>query len=91
MKTEFELFLGGGSVQATVMPTDTALIFNVTNGTTLGSGRIEFYVKLSGGQYLSTNHNISQDGVVEETFNYVGGTITDLWYVDQVADYIDRD
>lgn len=84
--TEFERFLGG-TTPSTGTPTATSLILSVNNGVTLGSGRIEFYVKLSGGQYESTNHVVTQDGVVEETFNYVGGNIEDVFFVDAVDTY----
>ena len=84
--TEFERFLGG-TTPSTGSPTDTSLILTANNGVTLGSGRIEFYVKLSGGQYESTSHVVSQDGVVEETFNYVGGNIEEIFFVDAIATY----
>lgn len=84
--TEFQRFLGGTTGAANA-PTETTLILSVNNGVTLGSGRIEFYLKLKGGQYESVNHTVSQDGVVEETFNYVGGYVQDLYFVDAVASY----
>ena len=84
-KTESERFLGDTSPQNS--PTDTAVILSINNGVTLGSGRIEFYIKVIGGQYESTSKTISQDGVVEETFNYVGGNIDDVWFVDAVTSY----
>jgi len=84
--TEEQRFLGGTS-PSTGTPTATSLILSVNNGVALGSGRVEFYVKLSGGQYESTNRTVSTDGIVEETFNYTFGNIEDVYFVDAVASY----
>lgn len=84
-KTEAERFLGGTSPTANA--TETGIVLDANNGVTLGSGRVQFYVKLLGCKYESLGRTIAQDGVVEETFNFVGGQIDDLYFVDAVDSY----
>lgn len=84
-KTEAERFLGSTSPQSGI--TDTGIILSANNGVTLGSGRVEFYVKLLGCKYESLGRTVSQDGVVEETFSFKGGQIDDFYFVDAVATY----
>lgn len=85
-KDEFERFLGGSSA-STSTPTDTGLIYTANNGVTLGSGRIEFYVKGADVQYESTNVAISTEGTIEASFNFKIGTLRDVFFVDAVDTY----
>lgn len=85
--TELARFLGGAGFSPTSTPTDTSLIFNVNNGVTLGSGRVQLYVKLKGGQYETYGEQITQDGIIEQEFVYRGGFIEDLYYIDAQAQY----
>ena len=84
-KTEAERFLGGTSPQSGI--TDTGIIFSANNGVTLGSGRVEIYVKLLGCKYESLGRTYGQDGVVEETFSFTGGQIDDFYFVDAIDTY----
>lgn len=85
-KTEADRFLGG-TTPSTMTPTATSLIFKVDNGVGLGSGRVEFYVKITGGQYTRTSQTKSQQDIVEESYDYEGGRITEMFFVDQVTSY----
>lgn len=85
-KTELELFLGGTSEMSTVFTKD-GLIYNATNGTALGSGRLEFYVKLYGVVLTTKNKVIPEEGPVEITLGFQGTTLKDLFFVDAVATY----
>lgn len=85
-KVQAELFLGGSSAAATT-PTDSGLIFQATNGVTLGSGRTELYFRLYGVQIESLGRTVSQDGIVEENFTYRATTVKDAFFVDAVATY----
>lgn len=82
---EFEQFLGGTTAGDTIENTD--LKIEVNNGITLGSGRIEFYIELENGQLETAEINKAFDGVVEATYNYVGGKIKECYFVDQVSSY----
>lgn len=84
--TEYERFLGGTSTSSST-PNDIGLVFSANNGVTLGSGRIELYVKLLGCQYESVSRTTTQDGAVEETFTYRATEVDDLYFVDSVSAY----
>lgn len=84
--TEADRFLGGSSV-IDGTPTKTGIIFEVTNGTTLGSGRVGFYVKLTGCQYESLGRNFSQDGLVEESYSFTATEVSQIYFDDQTASY----
>jgi len=82
---EFEQFLGGTSPGDIVINTDFKI--EITNDITLGSGRIEFFVELENGQLETAEINKAHDGIVEATYNYVGGRIKNIYFVDAVASY----
>ena len=82
---EFEQFLGGTTAGDTITNTDIKV--EVTNGVILGSGRVEYYIELSNGQLETCEINKSYDGVIEATYNYVGGKIKKHYFVDAVASY----
>jgi len=84
--TEEQRFLGGTAATSST-PTDTGLIFQATNGVTLGSGRIEFYVRLYGVQYEELGRTVSNDGIVETNFSFRATTIKDVYTVDAVSTY----
>jgi len=84
---EADRFLGGSSTVINGTPTDTGIIFEVTNGTAQGSGRIGFYVKLTGCQYESLGRNFAQDGIVEESYSFVGEKVNLIYFDDQTASY----
>ena len=85
--TEANRFLGGSSAVTTGTPAPTSIIFNAHNGVTLGSGRIELYIRLVDCQYESLGRTISSDGIVEESYSYRATSISDAYFVDQVATY----
>ena len=84
-KTEAERFYGSTTPQNTL--TDVGIVLNANNGVTLGSGRVDFYIKLLNCQYESLGRTISQDGVVEETYTYRAGNIDDIYFTDAVSTY----
>lgn len=85
-KDEADRFLGGASV-STGTPTDTGLIFEVTNGTSYGSGKIGVYIKLTGVQYESLGRSFSQDGIVEESFSFRATEVSQFYFDDQTTSY----
>ncbi|NCD07001.1 MAG: hypothetical protein EOL97_12860 [Spirochaetia bacterium] len=85
-KTEADRFLGGATV-INGTPADTSIIFEVTNGVTVGSGRIGFYVKYSGCQYESLGRNFSQDGMVEESYSFIAQEVSLIYFDDQTSTY----
>jgi len=85
-KDEAERFLGGSS-QSSSTPTDTGIIFDVSNGITVGSGRIGFHIKLTGCQYESLGRSFSQDGIVEESYSFTATEVNLVYFDDQVATY----
>lgn len=84
--TEADRFLGGSSV-IDGTPTDTGIILEVTNGTAFGSGKIGFYVKLTGCQYESLGRNFSQDGIVEESYSFTATEVSQIYFDDQTSSY----
>ena len=84
--TEYERFLGG-TTALNGTPTKTSVIFKASNGITLGSGLVEFYIKVSGGVYESTDRTTSDEGVTEETYEYTGGNIEEVYFIDSVGSY----
>ena len=85
-KDEAERFLGGSS-PSTSTPDPTGIIFEVTNGVSLGSGRVGLYIKLLGCQYESLGRSYSQDGVVEESYSYKATEIDVIYFDDAVSSY----
>lgn len=85
-KTESERFLGG-TTSTSSTPTNTGMIFQATNGVTLGSGRIELYIRLGEVQYESVGRTSVVDGVSEEVFNFRAAQIKDVFFVDAVSTY----
>ena len=87
-KTEAERFYGSTTPQDTL--TDVGIVLDANNGVALGSGRVQFYVKLLNCQYESLGRTISQDGVVEETYSFRAGNIDDIYFVDAVSTYFNK-
>ena len=85
-KAEADRFLGGATVPNGT-PTPTGLVFEVTNGVTIGSGRIGFYVKLLNCQYESLGRNFAQDGIVEESYSFIAKEVDIIYFDDQTATY----
>lgn len=63
------------------------MVIQATNGVTLGSGRIEFYVKMLDVQYETESRTDEVDGIIEETFSYRSTNIDDVYFVDQISSY----
>jgi len=82
---EFEQFLGGTTAGDSVTNSDIKI--QVTNGTTLGSGRIELYLELTNGMLTTTEVNKAHDGVIEASYEFVNGRIKSCYFVDAVPTY----
>ena len=71
--TQYALFLGGTTPQS--QPTATGLEINANNGVTLGQGRREFNIHLTGVQYEESGTPLTVGEVIIQNFN---GTATGL-------------
>jgi hypothetical protein len=71
--TQYALFLGGTTPQS--QPTATGLEINANNGVTLGSGRREFNLQLTGVQYEEPGTPLTVGEVIIQTFR---GSATSL-------------
>ena len=71
--TEYNIFLGGTTPQS--QPTAKGLEVNANNGVTLGSGRREFNLQLTGIQYEEPGTPLTVGEVIVQTFK---GTATGL-------------
>ena len=85
-KDEAERFIGGSTI-GTGTPTDTGIVFEVTNGVAYGSGNVSLYIKLLGCQYESLGRNFSQDGIIEESFSFRATEIDAIYFTDGVSSY----
>jgi len=82
----YQRFLGGTS-QSTGTPDDSALVVQITNGVTLGSGRTEVYFDLRGVQLQSYNESTDINSVVEASFTGTARNIYECYTVDDIASY----
>ena len=71
--TQYALFLGSTTPQS--QPTATGLEINANNGVTLGSGRREFNLQLTGVQYEEAGTPLTVGEVIFQNFT---GTATGL-------------
>ena len=75
--TDYQLFLGGATT-----PTDTggasvpSIIFNVNNGTALGSGRREFNIDFSNAAYYAFEKPTTMGDIIVQTFKGRAKSIT---------------
>lgn len=86
--TEYDRFLGeAGDDTPQLSQTGYSLVINAHNGVTLGSGRREFYVQLSGVKYEEADKpvNVGESVVGTFKFNAEGLGTNKAYYVDSVS------
>lgn len=84
---EHELFLGGTAPVGTSTPTLPSAVFNVNNGVSLGSGRLELNIDCNSCRFQSFSRPVAINGMIYQDFVAWPIGFTDLFFVDDIASY----
>lgn len=82
--TEYQKFLGGTSPDTGNVDSQS-MIWQITNGVTLGSGRRELYVEFNNFQYSTYNRAVQLGSKVIQSFKGMATTISDFFTVDNIS------
>jgi len=87
-QNEYHRFLGisSGALGATDVPSDFSIIFTSCNGTTLGSGRREFYLKSIDAQYTEVDTPKRVGEKIISTFSGTFRSINNCYVIDNIAE-----